>query len=62
MPAASFATLRTTTEHVKVKMDKSKLRDRMLALEEAELEHAVEKYRVFMGYARIDGSEPIEAD
>ena len=41
-------------------MDKSGLRDRMLALEEAELEHAVEKYRAFMGYARIDGSEPVE--
>ena len=34
----------------------------MLALEEAELEHAVENYRAFMGYARIDGSEPIETD
>lgn len=41
-------------------MDKAKVKEAMLALEEAELAHAREKYETFLASAKIDGSEPIE--
>ena len=41
-------------------MDKAKVKEAMLALEEAELAHAQEKYETFLASAKIDGTEPIE--
>lgn len=41
-------------------IDKMRLRDAMLALEEAELAHAREAYAEYLAEARIDHSEPIE--
>lgn len=41
-------------------MDKAGLRQRMLELEQAELDHAREKYVSFIADAKIDRSEPVE--
>ncbi|MCR9086581.1 MAG: hypothetical protein NXH97_07560 [Rhodobacteraceae bacterium] len=41
-------------------IDKMRLRDAMLALEEAELAHAREAYEEYLREARIDHSEPVE--
>lgn len=41
-------------------IDKDKLRDAMLALEEAELAHAREAYEEYLREAKLDRSEPVE--
>lgn len=43
-------------------MDKAALKERMLALEEAELAHAREKYAEFISDARLDRTESHESD
>ena len=42
-------------------MDKARLKQRMLELEQAELDHAREKYLSFIADAKIDRSEPVES-
>jgi hypothetical protein len=43
-------------------MDKQALKTRMLTLEQAELDHAREKYAAFLADARLDPTEPHETD
>lgn len=43
-------------------MNKENLKNAMLALEEAELAHAREKYALFLAESRMDRTEPIEND
>ena len=46
----------------KAHLDKAHVKETMLALTEAQMAQAEEKYQVFLAFARLDHSETIEAD